>query len=110
MCRWVAYTGKAERLENIVTRPARSLVHQSLHAVQCKTATNGDGFGIGWYGNREAPGLYRIHARLDAQVSGEEHGIDAFVGVVTSRKPALLRVRGGKPRPMWLLPIAPAER
>ena len=58
----------------------------------------------------EAPGLYRIHARLDAQVSGEEHGIDAFVGVVTSRKPALLRVRGGKPRPMWLLPIAPAER
>ncbi|NLD54464.1 MAG: class II glutamine amidotransferase [Burkholderiaceae bacterium] len=59
MCRWVAYTGRPERLENIVTRPARSLVHQSLHATQCKTSTNGDGFGIGWYGNREAPGLYR---------------------------------------------------
>ncbi len=58
----------------------------------------------------EAPGLYRIHARLDAQASGEDHGIDAFVGVVTSRRPALLRVRGGKPRPMWLLPIAPVER
>ena len=59
MCRWVAYTGVPERLENVVTRPARSLVHQSLHAAQCKTATNGDGFGIGWYGDRDAPGLYR---------------------------------------------------
>ena len=59
MCRWVAYTGAAERLENVVTKPARSLVHQSLHASQCKTATNGDGFGIGWYGDREIPGLYR---------------------------------------------------
>jgi glutamine amidotransferase len=59
MCRWVAYTGVPERLENVVTRPARSLVHQSLHASQCKTATNGDGFGIGWYGDRDAPGLYR---------------------------------------------------
>ena len=59
MCRWVAYTGAAERLENVVTKPARSLVHQSLHAAQCKTATNGDGFGIGWYGDREMPGLYR---------------------------------------------------
>ena len=59
MCRWVAYTGAAARLESIVTKPARSLVHQSLHAAQCKTATNGDGFGIGWYGDRETPGLYR---------------------------------------------------
>jgi len=59
MCRWVAYTGAAERLENVVTKPARSLVHQSLHASQCKTATNGDGFGIGWYGDRDMPGLYR---------------------------------------------------
>ena len=32
---------------------------QSLHASQCKTATNGDGFGIGWYGDRDMPGLYR---------------------------------------------------
>jgi predicted glutamine amidotransferase len=59
MCRWVAYTGVPERLENVITRPARSLVHQSLHASQCKTSTNGDGFGIGWYGDRDAPGLYR---------------------------------------------------
>ncbi len=59
MCRWIAYTGASVRLEDLVVKPARSLVHQSLHASQCKTATNGDGFGIGWYGDREAPGVYR---------------------------------------------------
>lgn len=59
MCRWIAYTGAPVRLEEVVVKPARSLVHQSLHASQCKTATNGDGFGIGWYGDRETPGTYR---------------------------------------------------
>ncbi len=59
MCRWIAYTGTPVRLEEVVTKPARSLVHQSLHASQCKTTTNGDGFGIGWYGDREIPGVYR---------------------------------------------------
>jgi glutamine amidotransferase len=34
-------------------------VHQSLHAAEAKTGTNGDGFGIGWYGERPTPGLYR---------------------------------------------------
>lgn len=52
-------------------------------------------------------GLYRIHARLDATESGAEQGLDAFVGTVTSRKPGLLRLRGGKPPKMWLLPIRP---
>lgn len=52
-------------------------------------------------------GLYRVHARLDATESGKEQGLDAFVGTVTSQKPALLRLRGGKPAPMWVLPIRP---
>src|SRR5688572_19357110 len=59
MCRWIAYTGAPVRLEEVITRPARSLVHQSLHAAQCKTPTNGDGFGLGWYGDRDVPGTYR---------------------------------------------------
>ncbi len=59
MCRWIAYTGAPVRLEEVIIKPARSLVHQSLHASQCKTATNGDGFGIGWYGDRAIPGVYR---------------------------------------------------
>lgn len=52
-------------------------------------------------------GLYRIHARLDATESGADQGLDAFVGTITSRKPGLLRLRGGKLPEMWLLPIRP---
>ncbi len=59
MCRWAAYLGAPIFLEDIITRPGHSLVAQSVEASECKTATNGDGFGIAWYGDRTAPGLYR---------------------------------------------------
>ena len=59
MCRWIAYQGPSIYLEDVVTKPCRSLVHQSMHASEAKTGTNGDGFGVGWYGDRGAPGLYR---------------------------------------------------
>ena len=38
MCRWIAYRGETIALERYVTAPAHSL---------------------GWYGDREEPGLYR---------------------------------------------------
>lgn len=59
MCRWAAYRGEPLFLEDIVSAPAHSLVVQSLSATQAKTPTNGDGFGIAWYGDRDEPGLYR---------------------------------------------------
>lgn len=59
MCRWIAYKGQPVFLEDVVTKPCHSLVHQSLHASEAKTSTNGDGFGVGWYGERGEPGLYR---------------------------------------------------
>ena len=59
MCRWIAYRGRPTYLETLVSAPAHSLVAQSLRAGEAKSATNGDGFGIGWYGLREEPGLYR---------------------------------------------------
>lgn len=59
MCRFLAYLGDPIFLETLVCASEHSLVHQSLHAAECKTATNGDGFGIGWYGERETPGLFR---------------------------------------------------
>ena len=58
MCRWAAYVGDPIYLEEIVTAPGQSLIDQSLHASESKTTTNGDGFGLAWYGEREAPGLY----------------------------------------------------
>lgn len=59
MCRFLAYRGDPIFLSELVCAPSHSLVHQSLHAVEAKTGTNGDGFGIGWYGERPEPGLYR---------------------------------------------------
>ncbi|WP_099865867.1 class II glutamine amidotransferase [Pararhizobium haloflavum] len=59
MCRWAAFRGQARFLEDLVASPAHSLIAQSHCASQAKTATNGDGFGIAWYGERPEPGLYR---------------------------------------------------
>jgi glutamine amidotransferase len=34
-------------------------MRQAQHAEEAKVQINGDGFGIGWYGEREEPGVYR---------------------------------------------------
>lgn len=59
MCRWIAYRGETIPLEHYVTAPAHSLIEQSLRALEGTVATNGDGFGLGWYGEHPEPGLYR---------------------------------------------------
>lgn len=59
MCRFLAYSGEAIYLEDLVCKPRHSLLRQSLQAAEAKAVTNGDGFGIGWYGERETPGVYR---------------------------------------------------
>lgn len=59
MCRWIAYRGKRIALEHYVTEPSHSLISQSINALESTAATNGDGFGLGWYGDHPEPGLYR---------------------------------------------------
>lgn len=59
MCRWAAYIGQPIFLDDIITRPGHSLIAQSSGASECKTATNGDGFGVAWYDRQPEPGLYR---------------------------------------------------
>ncbi len=59
MCRWLAYAGAAMRIDRLLFQPQNSLVRQSLHATLGATTTNGDGFGLGWYGERGFPGVYR---------------------------------------------------
>lgn len=59
MCRWAAYLGPEVYLEDIISSPCHSLVAQSHDAHEAKTRTNGDGFGVAWYGQRTEPGLYR---------------------------------------------------
>ncbi len=59
MCRWIAYKGLPVPLDSVICAPRHSLIEQSQNALECKTHTNGDGFGIGWYGEFDEPGLYR---------------------------------------------------
>ena len=59
MCRWAAYLGPQLYLEDVISSPCHSLIAQSHDAHEAKTRTNGDGFGVAWYGEREEPGLYR---------------------------------------------------
>jgi predicted glutamine amidotransferase len=59
MCRWLAYSGSPIRLEELLVKRDRSLIDQSLHARQGATTTNGDGFGVGWYGDEGGPRVYR---------------------------------------------------
>jgi glutamine amidotransferase len=59
MCRWLAYSGTPIRLEELLVKRERSLIDQSLHSRLGATTTNGDGFGVGWYGDDETPRTYR---------------------------------------------------
>jgi predicted glutamine amidotransferase len=58
MCRWLAYSGSPVLLEQLLYEPKHSLIDQSLHSTMGAETTNGDGFGIGWYGAAETPGTF----------------------------------------------------
>jgi predicted glutamine amidotransferase len=59
MCRLLAYLGDPIHLDELVCSARHSLVTQSRRAAEAKTSTHGDGCGIGWYGDRDEPGVYR---------------------------------------------------
>ncbi len=59
MCRWLAYSGSPILLEELLLKPAHSLIDQSLHSRLGATTTNGDGFGLGWYDEGDVPGIFR---------------------------------------------------
>ena len=45
----MAYSGDPISAEDLLYKPAHSIIDQSLHSTLGATTTNGDGFGIGWY-------------------------------------------------------------
>ena len=59
MCRWLAYTGSPILVYDLLYRPENSLIVQSLHSTMGAEATNGDGFGLGWYSDEGTPGVFR---------------------------------------------------
>ncbi len=58
MCRWLAYSGSPILIGEALYDGPNSLVNQSLHSRLGAEPTNGDGFGVGWYGAPDTPGLY----------------------------------------------------
>ncbi|MYM59015.1 class II glutamine amidotransferase [Vibrio tetraodonis] len=58
MCRWLAYQGESIYLDELVYEPEHSLVQQSIDARKAVTRVNADGFGLGWYTERETPGQF----------------------------------------------------
>ncbi len=65
MCRWIAYIGKPIYMDTIITQPSSSLVCQSFNSKMAfkpdgsLLATNGDGFGVGWYNEKFEAGLFK---------------------------------------------------
>lgn len=59
MCRWMAYSGKSVPLEVLLFNTRHNLIDQSMSSRSAETPTNGDGFGVGWYGSRPLPALFR---------------------------------------------------
>jgi predicted glutamine amidotransferase len=58
MCRWMAWHGQPIRLDELLLKTQHGLIDQSLHSRMGAETTNGDGFGVGWYGTGDGPGVY----------------------------------------------------
>jgi predicted glutamine amidotransferase len=61
MCRWNAYVGQPLLIGELLYRTQHGLIDESLHSRMGAETTNGDGFGVGWYGARDrtSPARYR---------------------------------------------------
>jgi len=62
MCRWMAWFGQAVTIDELLFQTKHGIVDQSLHARMGAEPTNGDGFGLGWYGSpgeASQPAVYR---------------------------------------------------
>ena len=59
MCRWMAWLGQPVLIDELLFKAQHGIVDQSLHARMGAEPTNGDGFGLGWYGIGDGPGVYR---------------------------------------------------
>jgi glutamine amidotransferase len=55
----MAWFGQPLLLDELLFKTPHGIVDQSLHARMGAETTNGDGFGIGWYGIGDGPGVFR---------------------------------------------------
>jgi glutamine amidotransferase len=55
----MAWSGQPVIVEELLFKTPHGLIDQSLHSRLGVETTNGDGFGLGWYGAGDGPGVYR---------------------------------------------------
>ena len=55
----MAWSGQNLLLEELIFNTQHGIIDQSLHARMGAEPTNGDGFGVGWYGVGVGPGVFR---------------------------------------------------
>ena len=58
MCRWMGWLGQDVLIDELLFKTQHGIVDQSLHSRLGAETTNGDGFGMGWYGDGDGPGVY----------------------------------------------------
>jgi predicted glutamine amidotransferase len=58
MCRWMGWLGQPVLIDELLFKTQHGIVDQSLHSRMGAETTNGDGFGMGWYGAGDGPGVY----------------------------------------------------
>lgn len=54
----MAYSGGKVQLDELLFNAKHNLIDQSMSSRSAETPTNGDGFGLGWYGRHARPGLF----------------------------------------------------
>jgi predicted glutamine amidotransferase len=71
MCRWLAFMGCKNLIDNLLFHTSHSLINQSLHAEESITIVNGDGCGLAWYQPEfKTPCLYR-----DVHPAWQDHNL-----------------------------------
>lgn len=79
MCRWMAYGGPKIFLKDVLFEQENSLIKQSLSARESQWSTNGDGFGVAWYGHKNTPGVFKdiLPAWNDSNLLSLSHQIES---------------------------------
>ena len=94
MCRWLGYFGGPIRPEELLYDADHSLVHQSKSSLLYENGLNGDGIGLGWYGDRPTPGLYH-----DERPAWSDRNLQELCGQIESRL-FLAHIRAGTGTPV----------
>jgi glutamine amidotransferase len=79
MCRWLAYSGSPILMQEALYSGPHSLIDQSLHSRLGAETTNGDGFGVGWYGVGRSPGVFK-----STEPAWNDHNLRELAGHIES--------------------------